>query len=109
MGLSASQGRLMMLTARRSDLEFKGQQINQLRMAISNSMTNLMLAQSTLEPDAPQTRQLQAQLQVIQQADKRLEMTLKTIDTQHKAVSTEEEAVKKIIDKNIQSSFKTFA
>jgi hypothetical protein len=44
----------------------------------------------------------------VQTADKRLEMELKDLDTQHKAMETEIDAVKKVIDKNIQSSFKTF-
>ena len=44
----------------------------------------------------------------IQLEDKRLEMELKNIDTEHKAVETEIEAVKKVIDKNIETSFKTF-
>jgi len=44
----------------------------------------------------------------LQLEDKRLEMELKNIDTEHKAIETEIEAVKKVIDKNIESSFKTF-
>jgi hypothetical protein len=44
----------------------------------------------------------------VQTADKRLEMELKDLDTQHKAIETEVDAVKKVIDKNIQGSFKTF-
>jgi hypothetical protein len=44
----------------------------------------------------------------VQTADKKLEMELKDLDTQHKAIETEVDAVKKVIDKNIQGSFKTF-
>jgi hypothetical protein len=48
-----------------------------------------------------QTSQIQGQ-------DKRLELEMKNLDTQHKEVETEVDAVKKVIDKNIESSFKTF-
>ena len=40
--------------------------------------------------------------------DKKYESQLKLLDTQHNAVQTEMDAVKKVIDKNIETSFKTF-
>lgn len=49
-----------------------------------------------------QTKQVQAQ-------DKSLELKMKQLDTEHNAVQTEMEAVQKVIQKNIESSFKTFA
>ncbi len=44
----------------------------------------------------------------IQAQDKKLELELKHIETEHKAIETEMESVKKVIDKNIENSFKTF-
>jgi hypothetical protein len=49
-----------------------------------------------------QTRQVQSQ-------DKSLELKMKQLDTEHNAVQTEMEAVQKVINKNIESTFKTFA
>ncbi len=49
-----------------------------------------------------ETRQIQAQ-------DKSLELKMKQLDTEHNAVQTEMEAVQKVIQKNIEGSFKTFA
>lgn len=49
-----------------------------------------------------ETRQIQSQ-------DKSLELKMKQLDTEHNAVQTEMEAVQKVIQKNIESSFKTFA
>lgn len=40
--------------------------------------------------------------------DKRFDAELKTIDTEHQAVQTEIDSVKKVIDKNIERSFKIF-
>lgn len=43
MGLSASQGRLLLLTARRSDLEFRAQQISQKRLVLSQQLEQISL------------------------------------------------------------------
>ena len=45
----------------------------------------------------------------LQGQDKRLELELKDLDTQHKEIETEYDSVKKVIDKNIEGSFKTFS
>ncbi len=46
---------------------------------------------------------------VIQNQDKMLDLELKQIETQHKAIETEYDSVKKVIDKNIEVSYKIFA
>ena len=52
---------------------------------------------------------LNARIKIIQSQDQTLEVRLKNIDTEHKALDTEMESVKKVLEKNIESSFKTFA
>ena len=44
----------------------------------------------------------------IESKDSRYDMELKTIDTEHSAVQTEIDSVKKVIDKNIERTFKIF-
>lgn len=44
----------------------------------------------------------------IQVKDNRFDLQLKTIDTEHSAIQTEIDSVKKVIDKNIERSFKIF-
>lgn len=44
----------------------------------------------------------------IQVKDKQFDLELKNIDTEHEAIQTEIDSVKKVIDKNIERSFKTF-
>jgi hypothetical protein len=44
----------------------------------------------------------------IQAIDKALELQLRRVDTQRDAVQTEIDAVRKVIGKNIESTFKTF-
>lgn len=56
-----------------------------------------------------QMNNINAKICIIQSDDKKLELKLQDLDTQQKAVSTELESVKKVIDKNVEGSFKTFA
>lgn len=44
----------------------------------------------------------------IQSKDKKFDLQLKELDTEHTAIQTEIESVKKVIDKNIERSFKVF-
>ena len=46
---------------------------------------------------------------IIQSEDKKLELKLTRLDNERKAVDTELEAVKKVIEDNIDKSFKTFS
>lgn len=108
MGFAASQARFMMLTARRSDLELQGQFINQARMQLANVTGALFTISSNLEPESPEAQQLQARVAAIQSIDKSLELQLRRVDTQRDAVQTEIDAVRKVIGKNIESTFKTF-
>ena len=45
---------------------------------------------------------------VIISEDKNLELRLKQLDTEQDAISTEMDAVQKVIEKNTESTFKTF-
>lgn len=53
--------------------------------------------------------EINAKISMVQMQDKKLELKLQNLDTQQQALSTEMESVKKVIDKNIESSFKAFA
>ena len=46
---------------------------------------------------------------MIQQQDRTLELRLKQLDTEQNALKTELEAVKKVIENNVETTFKTFA
>lgn len=106
MGFAASQARLLMLTARRSDLERDLQFINQARTQLANMVSLLIQRGMNLDPESADANRLQQATAAIQQEDKRFELEANRINTQHEAVSTEVEAVRKVISKNIASSFK---
>lgn len=52
---------------------------------------------------------INAKTEVIQKEDRTLELRLKQLDTEQNALQTEMEAVKKVISKNIEMTFKTFS
>ena len=58
MGLSASQGRMLLLTARKSDLEFRAQQISQKRLVLSQQLEDI----ATDYEDATSDRQMKITL-----------------------------------------------
>ena len=62
--------------------------------------------------DSSDTAKAEAQYETtmasIQSKDKRFDMELTTINTEHTAIQTEIDSVKKVIDKNIERSFKIF-
>ncbi len=51
---------------------------------------------------------INAKTERIQQQDRTLELRLRQLDTEQDALQTEMEAVKKVIEKNVESTFKTF-
>jgi len=53
-------------------------------------------------------QEINAKIEIIQAQDKNLELKLKQLDTEENAIQTELDAVKKVISKNVESSFKTF-
>lgn len=68
----------------------------------------------TLKTDSDSTQTAKAEAEYntamaqIQSQDKKYDLQLKEIDTEHSAIQTEIDSVKKVIDKNIERSFKTF-
>jgi len=109
MGLAASQARFLTLTAYKSNLELLGQQINQSRLQLANITNQLFTIASNLDPDSNQAIMIQLRINSLQTLDKALELQLRRVDTQQEAVQTEIASVQKVIDKNIESTYKTFA
>jgi hypothetical protein len=136
MGLAASQSRFLSLTARKSELELDGQTINQERMVLADQTQTLFDKLMSLKAPTPYTidashpdnnsdgvadqytqdlaeynaaiAQINAETEIYHEKDRVLEMDLKNIDTQHNTVQTEIDSVKKVIEKSIDSIFKTF-
>ena len=52
---------------------------------------------------------INARTEIIQEEDRTLELRLRQLDTEQQALQTEMEAVAKVIEKNVESTFKTFS
>ena len=52
--------------------------------------------------------EINAKIEIVQAEDKNLELRLKQLDTEHNAISNEKDAVSKVIEKSVESGFKTF-
>ena len=74
-----------------------------------SDVSNMFKQTLYTEDDAAVIAKYEATTSEIQSQDKQLELRLKQIESEHKAVQTEMESVKKVIDKNIDDSFKSFA
>ena len=53
-------------------------------------------------------QEINAKIEITQAEDKNLELRLKQLDTEQNAIQTEMDAVSKVIEKNTESTFKTF-
>jgi hypothetical protein len=106
MGFAASSARLYMLIARKSDLEFQLQMINQSRLQLTNTLDKIYTSANTLDPESPAVQKQNAFIAQVQAQDKRLELIANRINLQHQAVETEIGAVNKVIQQNISTSFK---
>lgn len=53
-------------------------------------------------------QEINSKIEIVQAQDKNLELRLKQLDTEQSAIQTEIDAVSQVIDKNVESSFKTF-
>lgn len=74
-----------------------------------NSSTGSIQEVADTDELAKDKAEYEAMLSSLQSQDKKLELNLKELETAHNAAQTEYEAVKKTIDKNIESSFKIFS
>ncbi|MEB3287744.1 MAG: hypothetical protein VKJ04_09600 [Vampirovibrionales bacterium] len=106
--MAASQARLLMLTARKSDIELQLQFINQARAQMANAVSGLFGRGLNLEPESQESKTIAAATSQLQQQDKIMEMNAKRLETQHQAVQTELDGVQKVIQKNIATTFNTF-
>lgn len=97
--------RIMALLANTSDTELLMQELNQYRMQLANVTSSLFNQSANLAPDSSAAQAIQARIAHIQQVDKMLEMQVNRLNTQHQAVQTELEAVRRVISTNIKESF----
>jgi hypothetical protein len=116
MGMSSSQCRLLQLTSRLSDLEQQAQCVSNSKIRNSVKSEQLAVAYTTVLADTASTDDqitaatatYEASTGVLEAQDKLYDMDLENLDTEHTAAQTEVDSVRKVINKNIERTFKIF-
>ncbi|MFN7311075.1 MAG: hypothetical protein ACK5T0_06865 [Vampirovibrionales bacterium] len=106
MGLSATQGRYVSLKAQAIDVEMTSQQIANERLRLTNQTNELFNLNSNLDPNSDDSLKLNLKLQSIVNIEKSLTLQQTRLDTYYKAITTEIESLKKIVDKRAENLFK---
>ena len=75
-----------------------------IRMHITNRNTNTHSMNTTKKQ-----QEINAKTEIIQQEDRNLELKLQRLDNERTQITTEIEAVDKVINDNIEGSYKTFS
>ena len=76
------------------DLEYKINLINETKLNLTNSMTELVNVGSDLDPSNPMVKQLQARKEKLHQLEKKLDMQLQLYQTQLQLVQQNMGALK---------------
>ncbi len=106
--LDAAQERFLSIVERKANLELDGQNINNARMTLANTVDILFTMSSQLDTGSIAAQTMQKTIDRLQIEDKTLEIKLRRIDTQQQTIQTEIHAIQRVIDRNIDMRFKTF-
>lgn len=105
MGLAASSARQYMLQAQILNIQFDLQQIAQARLRVMGVLDRVMAAAANLDPNSAAYHYYEQFVSRLQQQDKRITLLQTRLQQQHKAMETEMESLKGIIDKGIKQNF----
>ena len=106
-GLAGRQKRLMQLTSLRGDLTAHAEAINSARMRVI-SERDALIARSEAAADQAERDDLVGQAKGLEAVDRLLEVELREIDTMRDAVETEINALRRVIGRDVDESFRTF-
>lgn len=109
MSFAPNVGYLLLYTARLSDLEFQMNLITDNQRQLNNIAVRLSSLAASTNPLSPSQLQFNARLAALQQQDKALRITFQKYRSEYEAVRSLLDGIKKVISKNIEMSFKTFA
>jgi hypothetical protein len=101
----SAQIRSLCLIFMQHDLENKIMLITETKMGLANSVNSLLTVGTDLDPDSPEMKKLELRKQKLQLIEKKLDAELQQYQTKLKMVETEMEAVKHMLDRDIQRSF----
>ncbi len=106
MGILVATLRLQYLIQSKSNLEYKIQLITQSKLGLMQSTNELMAVGNDYDPDSPIVKTLQQRQAKLKVLEAQLDAQMQQYQNQLKAVETEIESARGIIEKNIEHSFK---
>lgn len=102
MGLIAATINTQYLIAYKNELEYKITLINQAKMGLSESTSDLLNAGTDLDPENPAVKQLEQRKERLNLLEKKLDMQLEEYETKLKMVEKNLEASKQMAEKSIK-------
>jgi hypothetical protein len=109
MGVAATQFRVLANKSLLSDYQFQAQMLNQAKLQLGASVGQLWNLTANLDSNSPTMQSLNAQIAVIQQIEKGLDLQSQRLKTMVEAIQAESDSLSKILEKNISTSFKLLA
>ncbi len=103
------QRNLETLAAKKEDLEFRLQVINQYRMQLGQMVGALFSKSINFEKETGEAKAYEKLVKSLQQRDKVYEILARQIETQHRAIVVEIKAVKRVMGQNGDITFGIFA
>lgn len=98
MGLIAATINKQYLIAYRNELEYKVSLINQAKLGLSNSASDLLNAGTDMDPENPAVKQLEQRKERLNMLEKKLDMQLDEYQTKLKMVEENIKACDTMID-----------
>jgi len=121
MGLDANQGRLLVLTARRDDLELAMSTLTMRQQLLATKRAEAVAQKSAAMTAYYQSQdqsvafehtaayiEYETEMSQLEMADNQLDMQIKSMETEHQAVVAELEETRKLVDNNVKNTFGIF-
>ncbi len=105
MSWAGAGSRLMLLIARRYDLEHQIALISDHKYKLGSMISNLMNLKADSDPGSPQDKAMQAKIHMLYEAEKALEMRITKLNKQQEAIDKEEQKLDQMVSKNIDRFF----
>ena len=121
MGVDSNQCRLLLLTARRDDLEYSMNILSMRQQLLATNRANATAQKAAAmsaylqTPDQPVEfehtaayMEYEREMLQLNAADSELDRQIKAMETEHQAVTQEIEETRKLVDTNVKNSFGIF-
>lgn len=108
MSFAALQARLMMLISMQYDIELQTQFLMQHKLFLSKASSSFINMKAEYEPGSKADKILEARIHQLSEAEKFLDIRIRSLQTRAQAISQERDGVTKVLEQNTQRSFRAW-